>query len=193
MSRKIECKSRTLFVVHRNAYASKIASSLTLFSTRTESHMSSKSDFNTRNVFGMHRNAYASKIASSLALYSARTENAHVEWDWLQHSYSIRQAQNVYVKWDWIQVSCPIRHAHKTHMLSKVDFKSFTLSGTHRKLTCRVSLTTTLVLHSAHIKRTCRVRLTTTLVFYSACTKMHMSREIAQVFNSIRHAQKRIC
>ena len=71
--------------------------SLALFSARRESLMSSRIECKSCTFFGTHRNAYASKIASGLALYSARTENAHVEWHWLRHSYSIQHAQSAHV------------------------------------------------------------------------------------------------
>ena len=80
-------------------------------------------------------NTWQARLTSSPALCWAHTKricqgrlfrtllgthrNAHVEWDYLQHSYFIWHAQNALVKWDWLQVLCTIRHAHKTHILSK--------------------------------------------------------------------------
>ena len=104
--------------------------------------------------------------------------NILVKQDWLQHTYSIRHARNAHVKWDWLQVSCSMRHAHKTYMLSKADFKSRTLFGTHRyahfqwdwpqhsysirhaqNCTCQLTLKTSRSLFETHknayVKRNC--------------------------------------
>ena len=136
-----------------------------------KTYMLSKAHFSSKSctLFGTHR-------------------YAHIQWDWLQHLYSIRHAQyckialslelssartkNAHVgeilhklgtlKCTWLvrlnlslalysalRVACFIRDAHKTHILSKSDVKSRTLSSTHRKRTCRVRLTTSLMLYSS--------------------------------------------
>ena len=53
-------------------------------------------------------------VTSSLALYLARSEKRICQ---------VRLPKNLY----------SIQHAHKTHMSSKIDFKSHTLFGTLRK------------------------------------------------------------
>ena len=77
MLSKIDFKSRTLFGTHETHVSSKIASSLTLYSSRTKrmcqarlpqvshsirhahkTHMFSKADFKSHTLVGTHRNAH---------------------------------------------------------------------------------------------------------------------------------------
>ena len=136
-----------------------------------KTYMPNEIDFRTRTLFGTHR------------------KRIYVEWDWLQHSYSIRHSQKAHVKWDWLQVSCSIRHRHKMHMYSKattsLELCSVRIENSHAewdwlqhtlysartelhmssKIECKSR-----TLFDTHRKRTCRVRLSTTLVPYSART-----------------------
>ena len=74
MSSKIECKSRTLFGTHRNAYAHNIASSLVFYSACIENaHV--EIDYNTRTLFGRHITHMSSEIGyKSRALFGTHTK-----------------------------------------------------------------------------------------------------------------------
>ena len=214
MLNKIDFKSRTLFSTLKKHMSSTIASKFTLYSACTENTHIKRVDFKSRIHFGTLRKRICHiyiyiyiyiydwlaigthrkltcrmKLTSELVLYSARTENAYVEWDWLQHSYSIRHSQKAHVKWDWLQVSCSIRHRHKMHMYSKAttslvlcsvrienshaewDWLQHTLYSARTELHMSSKIECkSRTLFDTHRKRTCRVRLSTTLVPYSART-----------------------
>ena len=110
----------------------------------------------------------------------------------LQVSHFIRHDQKTHVKQDWLLSLALYSARTEPHMSCKIEGKSRTPFGTHRKRICRVRLTITLVLYSAHTpkthilskvdfkshtlssthrKLTCRVSLTTTLVLHTAHTK----------------------
>ena len=121
------------------------------------------------------------RLTSSPALYSARSENALVEVDWLTDliktdlkSTNSAWSEISHVKWKWLRKSLTLIN---THVLSKIDFKSRTLFGTLRNLTCRVGMTSR-TLFSALRKRTCQLRLTTSLILYSARTEnVHVKKD----------------
>ena len=218
MLSKIDFKSRTLFSTLKKHMSSTIASKFTLYSACTENTHIKRVDFKSRIHFGTLRKRICHiylyiyiyiyiyiydwlsqsglrkltcrmRLTSELVLYSACTENAYVEWDWLQHSYSIRHSQKAHVKWDWLQVSCSIRHRHKMHMYSKAttslvlcsvrienshaewDWLQHTLYSARTELHMSSKIECkSRTLFDTHRKRTCRVRLSTTLVPYSART-----------------------
>ena len=152
--------------------------------------MLSKADFKSRTLFGTHR-------------------YAHFQWDWPQHSYSIRHAQNCTCQLT-LKTSRSLFETHKNAYVKLNCLKSRTLFSTHRKRTCRWdclqtrtlfgTLKTHMVskikfmfrtLFGTHKKRTCRVRLTTSLVLYSTRTKTHMSSKIALSFAHIKYGWRR--
>ena len=138
-----------------------------------KTHMLVKTDFKCRTLFGTLR-----KHTCQVRL--------------LQVSHFIRHNQKTHVKQDWLLSLTLYSARTEPHMSCKIEGKSCTLFGTHRKRNCRVRLTITLVLHSAHThkthilskvdfkshtlsgthrKFTCRVSLTTTLVLHTAHAK----------------------
>ena len=114
--------------------------------------MLSKADLLLLTLFGTHR-------------------YAHFQWDWPQHSYSIRHAQNCTCQLT-LKTSRSLFETHKNAYVKRNCLKSRTLFSTHRK-------------------RTCRVRLTTSLVLYSTRTKTHMSSKIALSFAHIKYGWRR--
>ena len=107
--------SHSILRAQKTHVLSKIASSLTLDSARTENVHVKYDCLKTYNLFSTQRkHTYQARLTSSLALYSASAEDS-------------------YVKQDFLQVLRSIRHAQKTHMLSKIDVKSRTLFVAHRK------------------------------------------------------------
>ena len=186
-------KSRTLFGTYKKrACRWNCLQTLTLFGTH-KTRMVSKADVRSRTLFGTQKTHMSSKIASSFAhiqhaqkmymssnialspaLYSARSENALVKVDWLTDliktdlkSTNLAWSEISHVKWKWLRKSLTLIN---THVLSKIDFKSRTLFGTLRNLTCRVGMTSR-TLFSALRKRTRQLRLTTSLILYSARTE----------------------
>ena len=211
MLNKIDFKSRTLFSTLKNTCQVRLPQNLHSIQHAQKTHISNELisslafiSAHSENVYviyiyiylwltlaiGTHRKLTCRmKLTSELVLYSARTENAYVEWDWLQHSYSIRHSQKAHVKWDWLQVSCSIRHRHKMHMYSKAttslvlcsvrienshaewDWLQHTLYSARTELHMSSKIECkSRTLFDTHRKRTCRVRLSTTLVPYSART-----------------------
>ena len=85
----------------QRTYQERLTTILALYSTRTETHMSSK-------------------IALSFALYSAHTENV---------PYSAR-SENSHVMSSVNDFLHSVQRTQKTHMSNKIDFKSRTLFGT---------------------------------------------------------------
>ena len=111
--------SHSILRAQKTHVLSKIASSLTLDSARTENVHVKYDCLKTYNLFSTERkHTYQARLTSSLALYSASAEDS-------------------YVKQDFLQVSRSIRHAQKTHMLSKIDVKSRTLFVARRKWACQ--------------------------------------------------------
>ena len=152
--------------------------------------MLSKADLLLLTLFGTHR-------------------YAHFQWDWPQHSYSIRHAQNCTCQLT-LKTSRSLFEMHKNAYVKRNCLKSRTLFRTHRKRTCRWdcletrtlfgTLKTHMVskikfmsrtLFGTHRKRTCRVRLTTSLLLYSTRTKTHMSSKIALSFAHIKYGWRR--
>ena len=141
-------------------------------------------------AIGTHRKLTCRmKLTSELVLYSARTENAYVEWDWLQHSYSIRHSQKAHVKWDWLQVSCSIRHRHKMHMYSKATTSlvlcSVRIENSHAE--SEIDYNTHSIRHAQNC--ICQVRLNASLALYLTRTEnAHVEWDCLQHLYPIRHA-----
>ena len=121
MSSKTECKSRTLFGMHRNAYASKIASNLALYSSRIALVFYSAS---TKRICQV-------RLTTSLVPYSARVQNAHVKEGWLQVSYSIRSRKETCMPSEFDYNTRTPFGTHKTHISSENDHSTRNLFGMH--------------------------------------------------------------
>ena len=128
------------------------------------------------------------RFTTALVLYSVRTElHLTIKIECVSHSFrhaqkrlcqarfpQVSHTENTHTRWDCLQTRT-LLGTLKTHMFSKIKFKSCALFGTHIRRTYLVRLTSRP-----------RTRIDTQ-------NNAHIKRDWLQHSHPIRHAQKRTC
>ena len=128
------------------------------------------------------------RFTTALVLYSVRTElHMTIKIECVSHSFwhaqkrlcqarfpQVSHTENTHTRWDCLQTRT-LLGTLKTHMFSKIKFKSCALFGTHIRRTYLVRLTSRP-----------RTRIDTQ-------NNAHIKRDWLQHSHPIRHAQKRTC